>query len=124
LATRNEARHPGRYLVLHYEELATQTRASVGRVCEFIGERWSPEMGEAMGAVAFEDRGPQQRDAMRFVDRHASRELAGLGYGGASSTPPNERDRALGWARGPVDRVGMTAWRVLKDRPLSKRAGG
>jgi hypothetical protein len=123
LARRNETRHAGRYLVLRYEELAADTRASALRVCDLIGESCAPEMEEAMDAVVFEEPGRRGEDALRFVDHHAAGELAGLGYGDASAARPRERTRALEWARAPVDRVGMTAWRVLKDRPLSKRVG-
>ncbi len=41
---RNNARHPGRYMFVHYEMLATQTEATLRRICTFLDLRYEPRM--------------------------------------------------------------------------------
>jgi hypothetical protein len=53
---RSRARHPNRYLMVRYEDLARTPEATVRRVCAFIGVEYSPAMVAMDGA-------PQHRDA-------------------------------------------------------------
>jgi Sulfotransferase family len=52
---RSQRRHPDRYLMVRYEDLATDPETTMQRVCAFIGEDYSAEM-LAMGGV------PEQKD--------------------------------------------------------------
>lgn len=48
-AERNLARYPGRYLVVRYEDLATDPRPRIREVCEFVGEGFDESMMEMRG---------------------------------------------------------------------------
>jgi len=52
---RAQRRHPDRYLLVRYEDLASDPEATMRRVCEFIGEEYSAQM-LTMGGV------PEQKD--------------------------------------------------------------
>jgi hypothetical protein len=57
LADRNAAAWPSRYLVLRYEDLATEPEATLRRVCDFIGEPFDPAMLGMEGADDFRSQG-------------------------------------------------------------------
>jgi hypothetical protein len=122
LATRNERRYPHGYLVLRYEELAARTRATILQVCAFIDEDYTAEMERALRAVSFRPSRRAPHAAAHFVERHAARELRRLGYPGGSIVPAGGRVPVLVRPSQAVDRAGMTAWWLLKDRGASKRA--
>ncbi|HEX5586231.1 MAG TPA: sulfotransferase [Acidimicrobiia bacterium] len=50
LADRNARRHPGRYLVVRFEDLVTQTEQTLRDACAFIGEEFHPSMLQMPGA--------------------------------------------------------------------------
>jgi hypothetical protein len=56
LARINAARHPGRYLVLRYEDLVRAPRAELERVCAFLGEPFDPAMLEMRAYPDYLDR--------------------------------------------------------------------
>lgn len=98
---RNRRRHPERYLLVRYEDLALRPHATMGRVCAFVGASCPAEMF-ALGGVAeraganssFGDLEPRTistravgrfrtvlSDAdVAFVQLLAGRELVALGY--------------------------------------------
>jgi len=53
---RNQRRYPDRYLMLRYEDLASDPETTMRRVCAFIGEEFPPEILSMDGA-------PEHRDA-------------------------------------------------------------
>jgi hypothetical protein len=57
LAQQNLARHPGRYLILRYEDLAREPEAQLRRVAAFIGESYDPKMLGMEGADDFRSSG-------------------------------------------------------------------
>jgi hypothetical protein len=44
LAPRNARRHPGGYMVVHYESLVTRPEETLRALCDFIGEDFEPAM--------------------------------------------------------------------------------
>jgi len=64
-ARRNEARHPGRYTVVRYEDLVSTPHEVLQEVCSFVGMPFTPEMLE----VAPEEIGgtPEGRVAREFT---------------------------------------------------------
>lgn len=44
LAERHRRRHPDDYLIVRFEDLVTETEATVRRVCEFLGEPFAEDM--------------------------------------------------------------------------------
>jgi len=57
LAIRNRARHPDRYLVVRYEELAARPGETLREICGLIDERFAPEMLSMEGAPVFREKG-------------------------------------------------------------------
>lgn len=113
LALRHRRRYRDHYLVVSYEDLVADPGGTVGRVCDFIGEELAPPMTAAIAALRF-DGARSTREIDQFVEAHVRRELGALGYEArtAPAPVPTARGRRL-------DRVGMTAWRILADRPAS-----
>ena len=57
LGERNERRFPGRYMLLRYEDLASEPETSLRRVSEFIGEAYDTGMLNMDGAEDFRSTG-------------------------------------------------------------------
>lgn len=57
LARRNLERYPDRYKVVRYESLTADPEGTLQRICEFIGEMYTPEMLLMKGAERFRDEG-------------------------------------------------------------------
>lgn len=57
VARRNLRRYPSNYLVVRYEDLAVSPEATMRRVCDFIGEAYTPAMLEMEGAPEHRDKG-------------------------------------------------------------------
>ncbi len=55
-ARRNLRRHPGRYLVLRYEDLVMDPESVTRRVCSFIGEDYVPEMLQLRGMPTYREK--------------------------------------------------------------------
>lgn len=49
-ASRNMQRYPDRYMIVQYERLVAQPEATLGRICEFLGEDYAPQMLTMHGA--------------------------------------------------------------------------
>jgi hypothetical protein len=56
-AERNKQRYPENYLIVHYETLANQPEETLQKICEFLGEEYTPLMLSMMGAKTFRDQG-------------------------------------------------------------------
>jgi hypothetical protein len=57
LAKRNQRRHPDRYRIVRYEELAGAPDRSMREICAFIGEDYTPAVLSMEGAQRFRDQG-------------------------------------------------------------------
>jgi hypothetical protein len=56
-AWRNKKKYPQNYLIVRFEDLATNPEETLGQVCNFIGENFSPEMLKMEGASQYRDSG-------------------------------------------------------------------
>jgi Sulfotransferase family len=56
-ARRNLSRHPDGYMILRYEDLVQDPAGTMARVCDFIGERFEPEMMNMAGAAEYREHG-------------------------------------------------------------------
>jgi hypothetical protein len=133
LALRNARRHGGRYLVLRYEELAENPRAVVLRLCDFIGEEFDPAMldmgampgvraklgaadGLAVDALSPSFigayRGNLPAGEVRFIERHAGRQMALLGYAPDPDAASGSLRIGEALLSEPVNALRMGAWRV------------
>jgi hypothetical protein len=57
LAERNQARYPGQYMIVRYEDLASETVPTLQKICAFIGEEYTPVMLGMQGAEQFREEG-------------------------------------------------------------------
>lgn len=57
LAHRNQTRYPDNYRIIRYETLAYHPEETLGEICAFIGEEYTPEMLSMDGAESFRDEG-------------------------------------------------------------------
>lgn len=137
-AARNRRAHPGRTLVVRYEDLVADPAGTMRRVCDFIGEDYVPSMLQ-MGAVpthragsnsSFGDVRPDTIST-RAVGRYrqvlaphevaviqalAGRHLAAAGYV-PDPVPLSAADRVrLAVRILPVQWARMTAWQALTWR--------
>jgi hypothetical protein len=62
LMKRNLSRHPDRYLPIQYEALVRQPEETLRRVCEFIGESYTPEMLTMDGSPGHREKLMQNAD--------------------------------------------------------------
>ena len=135
LAQRHVDRHPGRYLIVRFEDLVRATEETLQTVCRFIGEPWEPEMmsmsaaPELMGKLGitggtvprlsdeyiglFRDRVPV--DEVAFMQLHAGRVMDSFGY---ERVPIDWR--AAEWLRfltraWPDQAARMIAWRTIEE---------
>jgi hypothetical protein len=67
LAERNLRHHPGQYLIVRYEDLASAPEPTLREVCAFIGEEFAPQMIGMEGAEAFRDQGSNSSYGARDV---------------------------------------------------------
>ncbi len=135
LGERNAEAHPGRYLILRYEDLARDPETTLRRVCDFIGERFEPAMLGMEGADDFRSSGGNSSyggfdvgvistrsigryresisaSEVAFIERRAGSDMATHGYEAERrQLSPAERVRYV--ARDyPVNLLLMQAWRV------------
>ena len=136
LAKRNETRYPGRYLVLGHEALLADKEGQLRDICDFLGERFYPEMVTMESAVRFGDskavpdhaaaqhavaensapppQAIQSRDQV-FTQVYAGRDIAAFGY--------DLRPVRLSWKDQllfnvidrPANLASMIAWRTLQS---------
>lgn len=90
IARRHAARYPDRYLVVRYETLLADPEATIRRILSFLGEHHHPRVLEALATTSLgrgtagpptSSAGPRVHRRDRFIERHARREMASLGYG-------------------------------------------
>ncbi|HUP76696.1 MAG TPA: sulfotransferase [Acidimicrobiales bacterium] len=135
LAERNCNRYGDKYLILRYETLVRSPEEVLRDICEFIDERYAPEMLTMSGARSFRDQGSNSsygsrdrgvistdsvgryREVLspsqtRFIQHAARRPMETLGY------EADERSlgplRAARFALGdlPLEYSRMAAWRA------------
>lgn len=82
LAERHQQLYPARYLVVRYEELFARTEPTLRRICDFLGERFEPQMLIHGEIEAHADGIGQSlpRHDLRFIRAHAARPMQSFGY--------------------------------------------
>ena len=118
LAQRNLRRYPDRYRVVHRETFAAQQKETVEDLCAFVGEEYVPPVADAVRSLRFSETAPSRTAPL--VDLYTRRALTSLGYERASRSPRRRHLVALtAW---PLNRATMTAWRMTRGGPLTRRA--
>ena len=81
-AEENKTRFPDRYLVVHYEALASERERTLRHVCEFVGVGFELAMLQPDNPIRFQqDALPAaHRRDLAYIQQLASHELARLGY--------------------------------------------
>lgn len=146
LAERNARRHPGRYLILRYEDLTSMPDTQLRRVADFVGEPYDEQMLGMLGAEGFRSSGGNSsyggfeagsistksigryREALSiaeiaFIQARAGSSMRAHGYGSVS-TPMSGAARLtyLLWGQ-PLNVLKMTAWRLREQvRDISGRS--
>jgi hypothetical protein len=132
LAERNLRRHPADYLVVRFEDLVTDPRAEMTRVCEFLGESLEEPMlrmssadkhraalaaGAPDGEILSTDhigihRNLVPLDELRFLEVRLGSLMRRWGYGPA----PARVERPLQWwvRVFPDQSLRMATWRVVE----------
>ena len=54
---RNQRKYPNQYRFVRYESLASEPEKTMREICDFIGEKYTPEMLSMRGAEEFRDEG-------------------------------------------------------------------
>jgi len=138
LAGRHAHRHPDAYLIVRFEDLVTDTEATLRRVCGFLHAPFTPEMlemggapklrsalrgsgaGATGGALLSPDhiggyRGQLRTPELAFMQLHAGRRMREYGY------PPDPitlspagrlRFALVDW---PDQMARMAAWRTVEE---------
>lgn len=138
LAERHVRRHPDGYLVVRFEDLVTDTAATLRLVCGFVGERYEPAMLAMDGAPKLRDtlgasdgarpagellsadyigrhRGRVPPAELAFIQLHAGRLMRAHGYApqrGLLSGASWGRFAVADW---PNQAVRMLAWRGVEE---------
>ncbi len=128
LAERNEARYPGRYLVISSESLLADREATLQRICEFLGEAYEPAMLTMEKAIRFGDSKPASgaeptskppsrpippRD-LAFAQAYAGRHIVHLGYDLKPVHLPLREQVLFNFLDRPANLASMFAWRTLQ----------
>jgi hypothetical protein len=127
LADRNRRQYRERYLVVRYETLRARPLDTTAEICGFLDEECVPPMEEALRTIRFDDIEPQMpsgngdgrgrrrsRAEAAFVAKHARRELLAFGYPVTSESVSPVTRLSFALAEWPLDRAGMTAWRLTR----------
>ena len=129
VADRNRRRYPGRYIVVRFETLVADPRATLERLCTEIGETFVPSMERMLASIAW-DRTDASRDANEartvrstaFVDRYAGSDLEAFDYPAARRVRLGGLDRvAFELLERPVNRLSMAARRALDAGTATRR---
>jgi hypothetical protein len=125
LGLRHSRRYAGRYLVVRYEDLLTETEPTLSEVCAFLGETCYAEMipgsatslldGTIWGSPTPANPSRGAGRAAEFIERQAGSEMAAFGYERAQTgEPAMSRSRQL-WQliNEPFNRAGVLAWRMF-----------
>ena len=137
LAERNRRLYPDKYRVLRYETLATHPEETVRELCGFLLEDYTTDMTRTLVSLRFDRSGSSStgedttdyrgRRWLRdwaFTDMYARERLRTFDYP-ATRGKLSPRDRTPFWLTDwPLNRAGMVAWRVLKERSPAKRVEG
>jgi hypothetical protein len=125
LAERNQYRYPEQYRVVRYEALAARPMETIGELCDFLGEDFLPGMTATIATLRFDDLRPDSSSHTQtsFVHRYTRQRLPSFGYAPREPERSPRHQLMFALAEWPLNRAGMTAWRVLKNRPLAKRVG-
>lgn len=123
LARRNAKQYPGRYQIVHYEDLLSRPEETVRHVCRFLGESFEPQMltvetvpGLPHGVAA---NGGGQSIADREVvllQASAGSEMAALAYPPRSLQLSVSDSVLLPLVDWPLHLAGQTLWWVQQGR--------
>ena len=136
-AERNLRRHPEDYVVVRFEDLVTDPRSELERVCSFLGETFEGDMLEMPAADRHRrmlsegssgpgllstdhigiHRGAVPAAEIAFLEHALGSRMRQWGYG-----DPIRRDRSIWWYLRvvPDQRARMLAWRSVEE--LHRRA--
>lgn len=132
LAERLSRAHPDQYLIVRFEDLVTDTEATLRHVCDFLGESFEPAMLRMDGMPTQRDRlGGGDADIalstdhvghfasivpvaeIEFIDSAAGRAMARYGYPTTDHRPWSARARSAA-ATWPANAARMAAWQTVE----------
>jgi hypothetical protein len=128
LAERNEARYPGRYLVISSESLLADREATLRGICEFLSEAYEPAMFTMEKAVRFGDGQPASttktnarpssrpipRRDLAFTQAYAGRHIVHFGYDIKPVRLSLREQFLFNFLDRPANLASMFAWRTLQ----------
>jgi hypothetical protein len=136
LMRRNLSRYPDRYLPVQYEELVRQPEKTLHKVCEFIGESYTPAMLGMDGSPGHREKLIQNaedserplsekyigrfrqhipKSEIAFIQQYAKNEMRQLGYAlEPIQFSPRERIKYEIWTR-PSNLARMIVWLLIES---------
>lgn len=142
LATRNVEKYPDNYTIVTYEALVKEPEATLSKICEFIGEQYSPRMLTMRGAPLLHDMGGNSsfdrfepgeistksvgryRSALTsseilFIQIYAARYLQEFGYSLEKINLSSQDQIKFNLIERPINIVRMIGWlsrEAIRDR--------
>lgn len=145
VAAKNRQKYPESYLIVRYEDLASRPEETARRICEFIGEKYAPEMLSMEGAAEYRNSGGNSsfnkiqpgaistspigryREVLSpfeilFIQRFAGRVMRDLGYETVEvKLSPTQALRFYGWFL-PLTLARMSVWSVINAVVFKRKA--
>jgi hypothetical protein len=143
VAERNLQKYPNNYILLRYETLASAPEETLQKVCDFIGEEYSPQMLGMDAVPEMKERGGNSsygtfepaaistrsigryRDVLsdaeiRFIQTIARREMDRYGYESAPIHLSPSGQVSFFMAMLPVNSLRMAGWQALESLRMKK----
>lgn len=141
-ARRNIEKYPGNYLIVNYEQLASQPEKTLARVFDFIGEEFTPQALSMSGAADYRDSGGNSSfekiepgaistksigryrsvitpGELTYIQIFAGKEMKSLGYElEPLHSPVKDKLAFLGVT--PINAARMLAWITLTDLKIKR----
>jgi len=137
---RNLQEHPGQYMFLRFESLASRPEETLRQVCDFIGEEYAPEMLNMEGGAEHRDAGGNSSfDAIQpgtistkpigrfrqvlsagdiaYIQMFAGREMQALDYP-LETVELSSAEEIRFLAELPINLARMASWILLTKRKL------
>jgi hypothetical protein len=125
LARRNQARYPGRYLVVNREALDDRPEATLRDICDFLGETYRPQMLTMEAAIRFGDEAQVKeppaagrtlpRRDLAFTQAYAGRQIADFGYQVAPLRLSFKDQLLFQVLDRPANLASLVAWRAVRS---------